>query len=101
MFVTIVGILVCLLGLIANWGRYERLLLAFVPLQIVMAVLNMICFVLWALVTEIWNWFGAGLPFALIAIAAAFGSAIAATRVLTMPVFVSKPSHSSSINQPN
>ena len=101
MFVTIVGILVCLGGLLANWGRYHRLLLAYVPVQIVLALLNMICFVLWAMVTEIWNWFGAGLAFALIAIVASFGAALAATQVLTVPLYVSKPSHAASINQTN
>ncbi len=51
-------------------------------LQLTVAVLNVICFVLWALVTELWGWFGAGLAFTLIAIAASFASALAATNVL-------------------
>jgi hypothetical protein len=100
-FVTILGIVVCLGGLLANFGRYHRLLLAYVPVQLVFALLNMICFVLWAMVTEIWNWFGAGLAFALIAIITSFGAAIAATQVLTLPQYVSKPSHAASINQTN
>jgi hypothetical protein len=51
-------------------------------------MLNIICFVLWALVTELWGWFGAGLAFSLIAIVAAFGAALAATQVLVLPQFV-------------
>ena len=90
-FVTILGIVVCLGGLLANFGKYERLLLAFVPVQIVFAVLNMICFVLTAMVTERYGWFGALLAFNLIAILAAFGSALAATQILTMPLYVSSP----------
>ena len=96
-FVCIVGILVCLLGLIANFGKHERLLLAFVPLQIVFALLNMICFVLTAMVTEQYGWFGALLAFTLIAIAFCFASALAATQVLTLPTYVSAPSRATVI----
>ncbi len=91
----------CLGGILGAMGHYERLLLAFVPVQIVFAMLNMICFVLWAMVTELWNWFASGLPFCIIAILAAFGSALAATQVLTLPVFVSKPSNAALVKQTN
>ena len=97
MFVTILGIAVCLLELLSNFGRYERLLLASVPLQIVFALLNMVCFVLWAMVTNVWTWFAAGLPFAIIAIVAAFGAAIAATQVVTLPAYVARPSHAGAL----
>lgn len=92
--VTILGILVCLAGLLANFGSYERILLAFVPLQILFAVLNSVCFVLTAMVTERYPWFGALLAFTLIAILAAFGSALAATKILTMPLYISSPARS-------
>lgn len=59
------------------------------PLQLTLAIMNVICFVLWALVTELYGWFGAGLAFALIAIVFSFASALAATNVLMLPQYVS------------
>lgn len=61
----------------------------YVPLQLVLAVMNIVCFVLTALVTERWGWFGALIFATLVAIVASFACALTATNVLMLPQYVS------------
>lgn len=87
-FVSVIGICVCLFQIFVNLGKYARLMLACVPIQITMAMFQIICFVLWALVAELYVIMAAGLAFCLIAILGHFGCALGATNLLLLPQYV-------------